>query len=62
MNDPARLTVQRFLQNYLTNLPNIGFIIFDHRSGEAADFIVGQTALGDRLAISLYHCKGAGGP
>lgn len=62
MNDPARLTVQRFLQNYLINLPNIAFIIYDHRSGEAADFIVGQTALGDRLAISLYHCKGAGGP
>lgn len=62
MTDPARLTVQRFLQNQLLGLPNVSFIIYDHRSGEAADFIVGQTEPGDRLAISLYHCKGAGGP
>jgi len=60
--NPARLTVQRALQNHLLALPNNSFIIYDHRSGEAADFIVGEVLPGARLSISLYHCKGAGGP
>lgn len=60
--NPARLTVQRLLQNELVGRPNTNFVVYDHRSGEAADFIVGQTLTAGRLAISLYHCKGAGGP
>ncbi|WP_157128596.1 hypothetical protein [Cupriavidus sp. USMAA2-4] len=59
--DPNRMTVQRFLQEHLTGTLGADFIIFDHRSGEAADFIVGKALPGDRLAISLYHCKAAGG-
>lgn len=59
--DPERMTVQRFLQDYLIALPNSGFIIYDHRSGEAADFIVAQTLPANRLSVALYHCKGAGG-
>jgi hypothetical protein len=62
LGNPGRMTVQRFLQDHLTGLPNNSFIIYDHRSGEAADFIVGQTMAGNRLLVALYHCKGAGGP
>lgn len=59
--NPSRMTVQRFLQEYLVGLPTNCFIIYDHRSGEAADFIVAQTMPANRLSVSLYHCKGAGG-
>lgn len=60
--NPDRMTVQRFLQDHLIGVMAADFIIYDHRSGEAADFIVGKVIPGNRLAISLYHCKGAGGP
>ena len=60
--NPGRMTVQRFLQDYLLGLPDNAFVVYDHRSGEAADFIVAQAMPANRLAISLYHCKGAGGP
>jgi len=59
--NPARMTVQRFLQEYLLGLQNSSFIIYDHRSGEAADFVVAQVMPANRLSVSLYHCKGAGG-
>lgn len=62
LNDPARPTVQRFLQNNLLAQPNNSFIIYDHRSGEAADFIVARQLPAGRVSIALYHCKGAGGP
>lgn len=60
-NDPDRRTVQRHLQDYLLALHDLEFVIYDHRSGEAADFIVGQSRPGGRLVVTLYHCKGAGG-
>lgn len=60
--NPARMTVQRFLQDYLVGLPDTSFIIYDHRSGEAADFILAQRLPANRLSIALYHCKAAGGP
>lgn len=59
--DPARQTVQRFVQSYLEAHADNSFLIYDHRSGEAADFIVAKESNG-RLMIRLYHCKGAGGP
>ena len=60
--NPARPTVQRFLQDHLVANAGAAFILYDHRSGEAADFIVAKELPGQRLSISLYHCKGAGGP
>ncbi|TBR39398.1 MULTISPECIES: DEAD/DEAH box helicase [Dyella] len=58
--NPARQTVQRFLQDQLlASQPT--FLIFDHRSGEAADFILGRLLANGRLLIELHHCKGAGG-
>lgn len=62
IGDPTRMTVQRFLQEDLISQANSAFIVYDHRSGEAADFIVAQELPSHRLSISLYHCKGAGGP
>lgn len=62
LNNHARPTVQRFLQNHLIGLPNNSFVIYDHRPGEAADFIVAQQLPANRISIALYHCKGAGGP
>lgn len=60
--NPGRMTVQRFLQDHLLGLPGNSFVIYDHRSGEAADFIVARAMPANRLSVSLYHCKGAGGP
>lgn len=62
VGNPERMTVQRFLQGILLGYPDLRFIIYDHRPGEAADFIVAQVLPTHRLSISLYHCKGAGGP
>lgn len=58
--DPARQTVQRFVQGHLEAQDNNSFLIYDHRSGEAADFIVAKESNG-RLVVRLYHCKGSGG-
>lgn len=62
VGNPNRMTVQRFLHNHLIDSQHNSFVIYDHRSGEAADFIVAQAMPGNRLSIALYHCKGAGGP
>jgi len=54
-------TVHQHLQLDLQSRPNLRSLIYDHRSGEAADFIaVTETADAD-VVVSLYHCKGAGG-
>jgi len=58
--DANRNTVQAFLRSILVADAGNSFIIYDHRSGEAADFIVGREE-GGRLTVRLYHCKGAGG-
>jgi len=58
--DANRNTVQAFLRSTLIAEGGNAFIIYDHRSGEAADFIVGREE-GGRLIVRLYHCKGAGG-
>ncbi len=55
------LTVHQFLCNRLQMQPNLEALIYDHRSGEAADYIA-LTREGDNtIKVSLYHCKGAGG-
>jgi hypothetical protein len=53
-------TVHKHLQIFLLRQPNMEVMIYDHRSGEAADFI-GVTSEGGAVKVSLYHCKGAGG-
>jgi hypothetical protein len=55
------LTVHQFLERKLQQQNNILALIYDHRSGEAADFIAVTREAAERVRISLYHCKGAGG-
>lgn len=54
-------TVHTFLSQRLQRQDNIVALIYDHRSGEAADYICLTRPAQDRLRVSLYHCKGAGG-
>lgn len=55
------VTVHDFLSNRLQQQDGIVALIYDHRSGEAADFIALTRSGEEGLRISLYHCKGAGG-
>ncbi|EKE67203.1 helicase-related protein, partial [Oceanibaculum indicum] len=57
----GRLTVHQSLERYILAIPNVQVVLYDHRSGEAADFIaIIQDDNGD-VRVQLYHCKGAGG-
>ncbi|MBB3065347.1 DEAD/DEAH box helicase [Limibacillus halophilus] len=60
-NANGRPTVHEFLANRLRDQPNTEALIYDHRSGEAADFIAITLEADNRVVVSLYHCKGAGG-
>jgi len=56
-----QLTVHQFISQRLQQQNNIQALIYDHRSGEAADFIALTREQDQRVRVSLYHCKGAGG-
>lgn len=55
------MTVQQHLGERLRVQENLEVLVYDHRSGEAADFIAVTREENDRFRVSLYHCKGAGG-
>ena len=53
---------QRSVHDYveaLLDIPENGIVLYDHRSGEIADFL---TAAADarHISVTLYHCKGSG--
>lgn len=52
-------SVHEFLEQYL-NCDNNQVVLYDHRSGEVADFL-SIAADEHKVQISLYHCKGSGG-
>jgi hypothetical protein len=54
-------TIHQHLQARLLADPNLEVLVYDHRSGEAADFVAVTRSADDRIRVSLYHCKGAGG-
>lgn len=58
----GRLTVQEHLERHLLALPNLVALFYDHRTGEAADYIAVTSAPAGDVDVALYHCKGAGGP
>lgn len=58
----GRSTVQEHLEQHLRTLPDVEGIFYDHRAGEAADYICITRNVDQEVNISLYHCKGAGGP
>lgn len=53
-------TIHQFLKEEILRDQSVEFLIYDHRTGEAADFIAVSRS-GDDYKVSLYHCKGAGG-
>lgn len=61
LQNPNRRTVQKHLEGILLRQGNLEALVYDHRTGEAADFIAITREPNDRYCVSLYHCKGAGG-
>ncbi len=54
-------TVHQHLELFLRSRSDLEVLVYDHRSGEAADFIALTTGGDGAVSVSLYHCKGAGG-
>lgn len=59
--DPNRMTIHRHLENLLRATPGLEVLLYDHRTGEAADFIAITRQPNDHFRVALYHCKSAGG-
>lgn len=57
----GRTTVQEHLESHLRALPGLVALFYDHRSGEAADYVAVTVAECGVVEVALYHCKGAGG-
>ncbi|EOX9018457.1 DEAD/DEAH box helicase [Pseudomonas aeruginosa] len=55
-------TVQEHLEQHLRALPDVRAIFYDHRTGEAADYICITCNDRGEVSVDFYHCKGAGGP
>jgi hypothetical protein len=63
---PGGLNLERIhsVQDYLGSTlvgSNAEIVLFDHGSGEIADFITFATERDNTLKVTLYHCKGSGG-
>ncbi|GAA5628242.1 hypothetical protein Brsp05_03538 [Brucella sp. NBRC 12953] len=57
----GRLSVHQWLERHLMAVPNTIALVYDHRSGEAADYIAAIQNPDNTVVVRLYHCKGAGG-
>jgi hypothetical protein len=57
----GKTTVQEHLEQHLRAVPGLVALFYDHRSGEAADYIAVTVSAAGDVDIALYHCKGAGG-
>lgn len=57
----GQTTVQEHLEQHLRRAPGLVALFYDHRSGEAADYIAVTSSPAGDVEIALYHCKGAGG-
>ncbi len=54
-------TVHQQLERHLLATEGLEVLVYDHRTGEAADYISLNRDADRNLRVSLYHCKGAGG-
>jgi superfamily II DNA or RNA helicase len=54
-------TVQEHLEQHLLSRNDLAALFYDHRAGEAADYIAVTVSPTRDIDIALYHCKGAGG-
>ena len=61
LSDPSRPTVHRFLEGILLADSAHQVILYDHRSGELADYVTLKANAQRQVCVCLYHCKGAGG-
>jgi len=57
----GRLTVHQKLEQEIERTPGLQVLVYDHRSGEAADYIAVVKERDGVVRVQLYHCKGAGG-
>lgn len=57
----APVSIHDFLRAQLAQKEQTKVLLYDHRTGEAADFIEISQHEGDRVIVALYHCKSAGG-
>jgi len=55
----GKLSIHEYLEKTL-NQPGNNVVLYDHRSGEIADFLTISEGT-SVITIGLYHCKGAGG-
>ncbi|WP_170950318.1 DEAD/DEAH box helicase family protein [Mesorhizobium sp. WSM3864] len=57
----GRLTVHQALEQRLVAMPNLAALLYDHRSGEAADYVAAIEEPDGTVRVQLHHCKAAGG-
>lgn len=58
-DDLGNLSIQDYVNERLKR-EGVDYCYYDHGTGEIADFISGKIE-GQKLVISLYHCKGSSG-
>lgn len=56
-DDSGKLSIQDYVNERLIQ-ENLEYCYYDHGTGEIADFISGKIE-GQKLVITLYHCKGS---
>lgn len=61
LRDDGQLTVHEWLERHLVATPGLVALLYDHRSGEAADYVAIVRNADGTVIVRLYHCKGAGG-
>lgn len=55
------LTVHEYLERHLLSKSDTMMLVYDHRTGEAADYIALVAGEESSITVQLYHCKAAGG-
>lgn len=58
---PPQRSVHEWLRDHLVS-GDAEVVFYDHRSGECADFMTVRRGPEGEPVVSLYHCKGSGGP
>ena len=56
MGAGGRISIQDGIRIHLEKEPKFSHIIFDHGTGEVADFITAEEK-GDFICVEMYHCK-----
>jgi superfamily II DNA or RNA helicase len=62
LDDARRMTVHKYVEAQLVADASNEVILYDHRSGELADYVAIARSDDGKAIIRLFHCKAAGGP